>query len=69
MNEVIQPSVSVEQRLADLESQFITLRNQVLGIKPVKKDWRSTVGMMPDDEITRSAHMLGEEWRKQEQEP
>ncbi len=61
--------MTVEQRLAELEQQFVELRNQVLGIKPVKKDWRSTVGTMPDDDLTRSAYKLGEEWRKQEQEP
>ena len=57
---------SVEQRLADLEEQFAEMRDRVLGLKPFQKDWRRTVGMMPDDECSRSAARLGREWREQE---
>ena len=32
----------------------------------LKKDWRRTVGCMPDDEITREAARLGREYRKQQ---
>ena len=56
---------TVEQRLAALEKEFNELRAQVLGLKPREKDWRRTVGTMPDDEISRSAAQLGREWREQ----
>jgi hypothetical protein len=36
----------------------------VLGQPPVKKDWRSTVGSLPDDAMTRRAFKLGAQWRK-----
>lgn len=57
---------AVEQRLAELERQFGELRDHIIGLKPVKKDWLSTVGMLPDDEITRSAFRLGREWRERQ---
>lgn len=40
------------------------MRASVLRLTPVKKDWRSTVGMMPDDEVSRSAERLGRDWRE-----
>ncbi len=51
-------------RLATLESEFAALREEVLGQPPVKKDWRSTVGSLPDDAMTRRAFKLGAQWRK-----
>jgi len=30
-----------------------------------EKDWRLTVGMFPDDEMSREAESLGREWREQ----
>jgi len=60
-----QPAETVEQRLAALEKEFVELRAQVVGLKPREKDWRRTVGAMPDDEISRSAERLGREWREQ----
>ena len=60
-----QPTETVEQRLAALEKEFYELRAQVLGLKPREKDWRRTVGTMPDDEISRSAAQFGREWREQ----
>lgn len=56
---------TVEDRLADLEKRFGDLRAQVLNRSPEKKDWRATVGMMPDDEISRGADRLGREWREE----
>jgi len=56
---------TVEDRIADLEKQFVDLRAQVLNLVPRKKDWRSTVGMIPDDEVARSGERLGREWREQ----
>ena len=57
-------NVSVAERLLDLEKQFAELRALVLRLAPRQKDWRSTVGMMPDDEVSRSADRLGREWRE-----
>ena len=31
----------------------------------VAKDWRATVGGMPDDDLSREAARLGREWREQ----
>ena len=47
------------------EGQRIELKKQVLGLKPTTKGWRQTVGMLPDDELSRSAEKLGREWRQQ----
>lgn len=65
MANAIDQTKSVEQRLAELENQFAEMRERVLGLKPPGKDWRRTVGMMPDDEYSRSAARLGREWREQ----
>ena len=48
-----------------IEREFDALKHQVLDTKPQLKDWRSTVGAMPDDELSRSAERLGKEWREQ----
>lgn len=55
---------TVEHRLTDLEKQFADLQAQVFSLVPKKKDWRATVGMMPDDEIARNGERLGREWRE-----
>jgi hypothetical protein len=55
---------TVSKRLATLESEFAALREKVLGQPPVRKDWRSTVGALPDDAMTRRAFKLGARWRK-----
>ncbi len=57
-------NVDVTERLTDLEKQFAELRALVLRLTPRKKDWRATVGMMPDDDVSRSADRLGREWRE-----
>lgn len=64
MSQAIQDIASLQQRFDELEKEFAALRDRVLGIKPVKKDWRRTVGMMPDDELSREAQRLGAEWRR-----
>jgi hypothetical protein len=56
---------TIEERMTRIELEFDALKNQVLDSKPQVKDWRRTVGAMPDDEISRSAERLGQEWRKQ----
>ena len=53
----------IEERLADLESKFAALRDQVLGHAPIQKDWQASIGIYPDDEISRSAFKFGDEWR------
>ena len=63
MADVTQTTPSIEERFAQLEKQFAELRAGVLGLQPRAKDWRRTVGMMPDDEMSRSAARLGREWR------
>ena len=68
MANVTQPTPSIEERFAQLEKQFSELRTEVLGLQPRAKDWRRTVGMMPDDEMSRSAARLGREWRDQANE-
>ncbi|WP_395744747.1 hypothetical protein [Prosthecobacter sp.] len=55
---------TVSKRLATLELEFAALREQVLGHPPVKKDWKSTVGSLPDDAMTRRAFKLGARWSK-----
>ncbi|GDY21156.1 hypothetical protein LBMAG56_25020 [Verrucomicrobiota bacterium] len=69
MNQVIQHPATVDERLAELERQFAELRDRVLRLTPVKKDWQSTFGMMPDDELSREAERLGREWRESCREP
>ena len=69
MNSTIEPIPTVEQRLAELEKQFAELRATVLRLTPKKKDWRSTVGTLVDDEISREADRLGAEYRAQQREP
>jgi hypothetical protein len=52
-----------EQRLNALEKAMEELRAKVLKLTPVKKDWRSTVGMFDDDETFEEAARLGREYR------
>ena len=56
---------SVEERLTRIERDFDELKRQVLGLKPRNKAWRDTVGVIPDDELSRSAEKLGREWREE----
>ncbi|HBJ87946.1 MAG TPA: hypothetical protein DDZ88_29625 [Verrucomicrobiales bacterium] len=64
MSQAVQDNSTLQGHLDELEKEFVELRNRVIGIKPVKKDWRRTVGMMPDDELSRKAQRLGAEWRR-----
>src|SRR6266436_1258643 len=59
-------SQTLEKRVEDLEKRVAELSAEVLQLRPIKKDWRQTVGCMPDDEITREAARLGREYRKQQ---
>jgi len=59
-------SQALEKRVESLEKEFSELRAQVQGLKHAKKDWRRTLGMLEDDEITREAEKLGREYREQQ---
>ena len=54
--------------LPTLEKEFSELRAEVIGLRSQTKDWRRTVGMIPDDETSRSAARLGREWRQRASE-
>jgi len=69
MSDTIHKTASVEERLGKLEREFEALRAEVLRLKPIKKDWQRTIGMIPDDELSRSAERLGREWREQQVDP
>jgi len=56
-------ATSVEERLTRIEHDFDELKQAVLGLKPHAKAWRQTVGIIPDDELSRSAEKLGRKWR------
>lgn len=56
MPDVTQSTPLIEERFAQLEKQFVELRAEVLGLQPRAKDWRRTVGMMPDDESRAAPH-------------
>ena len=58
-------TTTIEQRMERIERELDALKHQVLDLKPQTKDWRRTVGTMPDDELSRSAERLGREWREQ----
>ncbi len=62
-------NATLEQRLENLEKTVAELRAKVLRLSPVKKDWRSTVGMFADDETFDEAVRLGREYREQQREP
>ena len=59
-------SQTLESRVEDLEKKVAELSAQILQLRPVKKDWRRTVGSMPDDDIAREAERLGREYRTQQ---
>jgi hypothetical protein len=50
---------SIEQRLDTLEQQVA----KILQSGPPTKDWKGTLGMWKDDEISREIDRLGQEWR------
>jgi hypothetical protein len=55
---------AIEQRLAELTARLERLEKKV---EPVAKPaWREIIGILPDDEISREAARLGEQWRKSE---
>ena len=59
MNQTLEERVkALEEKIAELEAARIP------GLKPVKKDWLSTFGSIPDDESSREAERLGREYRE-----
>jgi hypothetical protein len=61
-----QMSQLLEKRVEDLERKVADLSAQILDLRPSKKDWTKTIGTIPDDEFTREADRLGQEYRKQQ---
>lgn len=53
---------TLETRVAHLEQTMAQLTATVLQLMP-SKDWQSTLGMLPDDELSREAERLGREYR------
>ena len=55
---------AIEQKLTELTERVERLEKKV---RPVAKaTWREVIGTMPDDDATREAARLGEEWRRSE---
>ena len=53
------------------DTEFIAMvreiqANKKLNLPVAKKTWREAFGTMPDDELSREAARLGEEWRRSE---
>jgi hypothetical protein len=63
---VLGMSQTLERRVEDLEKKVAELSAEVLQLRPTKKDWRRTIGCIPDDDLTREAARLGREYRKQQ---
>lgn len=53
-------------RLTEIESRLTRLEEQMASIigSPVRKDWRSSVGMLTDDKLSREIDELGRQWRE-----
>jgi hypothetical protein len=63
MDDATLPHLSLEDRVAHLEKEISDLR-EIVGLRSQIKDWRRAVGMIPDNEKSRSAAQLGREWRE-----
>jgi hypothetical protein len=59
---------TVEDRVTDLENEVRALKASLLAGKQPVKDWRRTVGMLPDDEISHEADRLGMHWRREQRD-
>lgn len=69
MSQTTENAETLDQRMAALEKEMADLRAAVLRLHPVKKDWRSTFGILPHDDMSREADRLGHEYRLQQREP
>jgi len=56
----------LEERVDKLEKRVAELSALALGLRPPHKDWRRSVGSMPDDEMAPEAERLGREYRQQQ---
>lgn len=54
---------AIERKVAELAVRLERLEKK---LQPPAKPWREILGTIPDDEISREAARLGEEWRKGE---
>jgi hypothetical protein len=59
-------SPTMVERVEELEKKVADLSARVLDLRPPRKDWRRTVGSLPEDEMTREAERLGREYRNQQ---
>jgi hypothetical protein len=59
-------SQTLEARVEGLEKKVAELSALALGLRGLEKDWRRTVGSMPDDDMAREAERLGREYRQQQ---
>jgi hypothetical protein len=66
MNYTSHMTQTLEERVEELEKQVARLSAQALDLRPRPKDWRVTVGSMPDDDMAREAEILGRQYRQQQ---
>jgi len=57
---------TLEQRLTTVEDSLSELRNTVLKLTPIKKDWRQAAGKLRDTPLAREVDRLGREYREQQ---
>ena len=57
---------TLEQRLSTVEHSLSELRNTVLNLTPIKKDWRQAAGKLRDTTLAREVDRLGREYREQQ---
>lgn len=57
--------------LSEIESRLARLEEQVASIigPPVRKDWRTSFGMLTDDALSREMDALGRQWRENVKDP
>jgi len=62
---------TLKERVNAIEKQLAELSRKVAGSSDgtTGKNWRSSVGMLPRDEISAEADRLGQEWRARQTEP
>lgn len=54
---------ALEQRLSLVEQSLSDLRNTVLKLTPMKKDWRQAAGKLRDTAFAHEVDRLGREYR------
>jgi hypothetical protein len=66
MNYIFVMLQTIEERVEELEKKVAQLSAQALDLRPLQKDWRSTVGSLTDDELARDAARLGRKYRQEQ---